>query len=255
MAPCLAAGKYLVITHLKPLLKLSRGGGVGSTRKILLIASKKENADPFTLSKENRLTHRCNYRANVVQTQGRLQGRSIANCPRCSAPFPRATGKRKKESIASPLKQHRLTKGPSAQPINTFLTNITLRAVTRTEKAVQSRSNCCKRHQASVLWGKSHPKCPQSGRFYTSGSQPCRPRGSAGTEPPPRSLGKRATLGTVGAPGQRAGSIPIATVEAPLPLAKCQKCPTPPPVSPSVGKMQKLFLGGGGERKKIFKKI
>lgn len=25
MAPCLAAGKYLVITHLKPLLKLSRG--------------------------------------------------------------------------------------------------------------------------------------------------------------------------------------------------------------------------------------
>lgn len=24
MAPCLAAGKYLVITHLKPLLKLSR---------------------------------------------------------------------------------------------------------------------------------------------------------------------------------------------------------------------------------------
>lgn len=27
MAPCLAAGKYLVITHLKPLLKLSRGVG------------------------------------------------------------------------------------------------------------------------------------------------------------------------------------------------------------------------------------
>lgn len=26
MAPCLAAGKYLVITHLKSLLKLSRGG-------------------------------------------------------------------------------------------------------------------------------------------------------------------------------------------------------------------------------------
>lgn len=56
MAPCLAAGKYLVITHLKPLLKLSRSKWGGSERKILLIASKKENADHFTLSKESRLT-------------------------------------------------------------------------------------------------------------------------------------------------------------------------------------------------------
>lgn len=59
MAPCLAAGKYLVITHLKPLLKLSRGVG-GNKRKILLIAGKKENADHFTLSKENRFTDWCN---------------------------------------------------------------------------------------------------------------------------------------------------------------------------------------------------
>lgn len=33
MAPCLAAGKYLVITHLKPLLKLSRGVGGGIKEK------------------------------------------------------------------------------------------------------------------------------------------------------------------------------------------------------------------------------
>lgn len=33
MAPCLAAGKYLVITHLKPLLKLSRPGGVWSVKE------------------------------------------------------------------------------------------------------------------------------------------------------------------------------------------------------------------------------
>lgn len=34
MAPCLAAGKYLVITHLKPLLKLSRRrGGVGGAKE------------------------------------------------------------------------------------------------------------------------------------------------------------------------------------------------------------------------------
>lgn len=34
MAPCLAAGKYLVITHLKSLLKLSRGEGGKSKKKI-----------------------------------------------------------------------------------------------------------------------------------------------------------------------------------------------------------------------------
>lgn len=33
MAPCLAAGKYLVITHLRPLLKLSRGGSVGGVKE------------------------------------------------------------------------------------------------------------------------------------------------------------------------------------------------------------------------------
>ena len=99
MAPCLAAGKYLVITHLKPLLKLSRfGGGQGSKRKILLIASEKENADRFTLPKEKRFTHPRNYRANTARKRARLRGCSVTNRPGCPAPLPRARGKRKAQS-------------------------------------------------------------------------------------------------------------------------------------------------------------
>lgn len=199
--------------------------------------------------------HWCNYRANVVQTQGRLQGRSIANCPRCSAPFPRATGKRKKKSIASPLKQHRLTEGPSAQPINTFLTNITLRAVTRTEKAVQSRSKCCKRHQASVLWGKSHPKCPQSGRFYTSGSQPCRPRRSAGTEPPPLVPGETSDTGDGGRTRSEGRQHPRRHRESPFAVGEVSKVPDTT-ASLAIGREDaKVIPRRGAKRKKILKKI
>lgn len=64
----------------------------------------------------------------------------------------------KKESIASPLQQHSLSEGPSARPINTFLADITVRVVTRTEKAPRSSSNCCKPQQASALWGKKPPQ-------------------------------------------------------------------------------------------------
>lgn len=67
MAPCLAAGKYLVITHLKSLLKLSRGGKKKrSRRKFLLIMSKKENADHFTIQKKNRYMQQGKETADTV---------------------------------------------------------------------------------------------------------------------------------------------------------------------------------------------
>lgn len=66
MAPCLAAGKYLVITHLKSLLKLSRGEKKRSRRKFLLIMSKKENADHFTIQKKNRYMQQGKETADTV---------------------------------------------------------------------------------------------------------------------------------------------------------------------------------------------
>lgn len=66
MAPCLAAGKYLVITHLKSLLKLSRGEKKRSRRKFLLIMSKKENADHFTIQKKNRYMQQGKETADIV---------------------------------------------------------------------------------------------------------------------------------------------------------------------------------------------
>lgn len=44
----------------KASLEAVKGGRGGNKRKILLIAGKKENADHFTLSKENRFTDWCN---------------------------------------------------------------------------------------------------------------------------------------------------------------------------------------------------
>lgn len=46
MAPCLAAGKYLVITHLKPLLKLSSGVG-GEEKKNLANCRQKGKCRSF----------------------------------------------------------------------------------------------------------------------------------------------------------------------------------------------------------------